>query len=242
MHRDIDEQEPALGHLVQQYRRGLAHRQADAGHGARRVYLPSDVTDQLMDWTLAQREDDLRQDSGLCRRFRASVAVLLTLCLFACGGTGSALCVSHVRAGAGGVTVTLDHEKGKRVDGTARTLTFPPGSIPGLEELLHRWETLRDTDGRCSDGRCYLAFDGKPQTGVISVYGHVDTWGLGLGLSECLAQRGAAPPAGEKWSGHSLRKRGASGAAACGVPLQSQPSLRPCHGHCHFASVPAFLL
>ena len=40
VHRDMDEQEPALGHLVQQYRRGLAHRQADAGRGARRVYLP----------------------------------------------------------------------------------------------------------------------------------------------------------------------------------------------------------
>lgn len=96
VHRDMDEQEPALGHLVQQYRRGLAHRQADAGRGARRVYLPPDVAGQLMEWALAQRGDDLRQDLGFRRRFRASVAVLLTLCLFARGGTGSALCVSHM--------------------------------------------------------------------------------------------------------------------------------------------------
>ena len=211
VHRDMDEQEPALGHLVQQYRRGLAHRQADAGRGARRVYLPPDVADQLMEWALAQRDDDLHQDVGLRRRFRASVAVVLTLCLFARGGTGSALCVSHMRAGAGGITVTLDHEKGKRVDGTARTITFPPGSIPGLEELLRRWESLRDADGKCSDGRCYFAFNSErarfPSTAI-------DTW-----LSECLAQLGAAPPAGEKWSGHSLRKCAASGAAACGVAL-----------------------
>ena len=46
------------------------------------------------------------------------------------------------------------------MDGTARTITFPPGSIPGLEELLRRWETLRDADGKCSDGRCCFAFNG----------------------------------------------------------------------------------
>ena len=211
VHRDMDEQEPALGHLVQQFRRGLAHRQADMGRDARRVYLPPDVADRLMEWALAQSADDLRRDADLRRRFRASVAVLLTLCLFARGGTGSALRVEHVRAGAGGITVTLDHEKGKRVEGTARTITFPPGAIPGLEVLLRRWEVLRDAGGRCAAGRCYFAFADERASFPATA---IDTW-----LGECLAQLGAAPPAGEKWSGHSLRKCAASGAAAVGVPL-----------------------
>ena len=190
----MDEQEPALGHLVQQYRRGLAHRQADAGRGARRVYLPPDVADQLMEWALAQRDDDLRRDVGLRRRFRASVAVVLTLCLFARDGTGSALCVSHMRAGAGGITVTLDHEKGKRVDGTARTITFAPGSIPGLEELLRRWS-------RCATPMVSAPTDVATLPSMASE--HVFRLQLLIhGLArECLAQLGAAPPAGEvEWT------------------------------------------
>ena len=76
---------------------------------------------------------------------------------------------------------------------------------------MRRWETLRDADGKCSDKRCYFAFDGERARFPSTAIG---TW-----LSECLAQLGAAPPAGEKWSGHSLRKCAASGAAACGVAL-----------------------
>ena len=38
--------------------------------------------------------------------------------------------------------LALDCEKGKRVDGVARTITFPPGAVPGLEELLDMWEAL----------------------------------------------------------------------------------------------------
>ena len=54
------------------------------------------------------------------------------------------------------------------------------------------------------------ALPSTARAGTVSV-----TW-----LSVCLAQLGAAPLAGEKWSGHSLRKCAASWAAApCGVAL-----------------------
>ena len=198
---------------MQQYRRGLAHRQADLGRAARRVYLPPAVAEQLLDWALAQRPDALHGDARLRRRFRASVAVLLTLCLFARGGTGAALCVGHVRPSAAGLTVTLDHEKGKRVEGTARTVTLPPGAVPGLEELLARWEELRDSGvcGQTDAARCYFALPGERARFAPS---QVDAW-----LEECLTPLAVSPPAGELWSGHSLRKCAATGAAACGVPL-----------------------
>ena len=175
------------------------------------MYLPPDVAERLLLWALSVRPKALRDDARLRARFRAAVAVLLTLCLFARGGTGSALGVSHVRRSAAGITVTLDHEKGKRVEGTARTITFPPGAVPGLEELLARWEMLRDAGGEPSGARCYFAFAHErahfPST-------QIDAW-----LEESLAHLGASPPPGEKWSGHSLRKAAASGAAACGVAL-----------------------
>ena len=49
VHRDLDFDEPALGHLVQQYRRGLAHRQADQGREAQRVYLPPPVVERVLE-------------------------------------------------------------------------------------------------------------------------------------------------------------------------------------------------
>jgi hypothetical protein len=149
----------------------------------------------LLLWALAQGPDELRRGVQLRQRFRAAVAVLLTLCLFARGGTGSALCVSNVRRSAAGLTVTLDHEKGKRVEGTAHTVTLPPGAVPGLDELLARWESLRGP--HCPSSSCYFAFRHERASFPST---QIDTW-----LEECLAQLAAAPPAGEKWTGHSLR-------------------------------------
>jgi len=77
-----------------------------------------------------------------------------------------------------GITVTLDHEKGKRVDGTACTITFPPGSIPGLEELLRRWESLYDADGKCSDGRCYCTLLSTANEHVFRLLVQLLTHGL----------------------------------------------------------------
>ena len=65
------------------------------------------------------------------------------------------LCVEHVRASAAGTTITLDHEKGTRIEGTAHSVTFPPGAVPQLEELLAKWEDVR---GALPVGRCYFAF------------------------------------------------------------------------------------
>ena len=141
--------------------------------------------------------------------FRASVAVVLSFCLFVRGGTGSALCVEHVRRSAAGLTVTLDHEKGKRVEGSARTLTFPPGAIPCLDTLLDKWESVR---GDVPDGRCYFAYAHEKRVSFPST--QVDTW-----VQLCLSHLGLEPPAGEKWTGHSLRKGAASGAAALDVAL-----------------------
>ena len=104
--------------------------------------------------------------------------------------------------------MTLDNEKGKRVEGTARTITFPPGAVPGLEELLAKWERLR---GEVADDAPYFAY--RHERGMARST-DVDGW-----LKLILGYLGEAPPAGELWSGHSLRKGAASGAAAIDVAL-----------------------
>jgi len=208
IHRDLELDEPALGHLVQQVKAGLGHRQADAGRSARRVYLPPTVVERLLTWALEADMSLIAADRRQGALYRAVVAVVLTFCFFARGGTGSALEDGHVRRSVAGVTITLDREKGKRVEGTARTITLPPGAIPGLEALLDRWEALR---GSVDSTRCYFSYPGERRAFPST---QIDTW-----LTLCLAHFGETPPPGEKWTGHSLRKGAASGAAAVDVAL-----------------------
>ena len=101
-------------------------RQAGAGRGAQRVHLPPPVVERVLVWALAQDADQLARSSKLRHFFHAAVATVLTFCVFCRGDTGASLRHGEVRASAAGVSVTLDHEKGKRVDGTARVITFPP--------------------------------------------------------------------------------------------------------------------
>jgi predicted nucleic acid-binding protein len=207
VHEDLDYDKPALGHAVRRYRRGIAHLRTASGRGAQRVYLPPAVVSQLLDWALSL--DLSRASRGEIRSFRAAVAVVFTFSFFARGATGSRLLDAHVRRSVAGVTVTLAHEKGRATASEARTVTLPPGSIPGLEQLLERWEAFR---GPVKPGTSYYALPGEKRRTFTA--GFIDSW-----TRESLAQLDVQAPAGEKWSGHSLRKGAASGAAAIDVAL-----------------------
>ena len=114
-----------------------------------------------------------------------------------------------MRRSAAGITVTLDNEKGKRIDGVARTITFPPGAVPGLEELLAMWEELR---GEPRSDASYFAYEHERRT--VFEASQVDGW-----LALILGHLHESPPTGEAWTGHSLRKGAASGAGAIDVAL-----------------------
>ena len=208
VHRDLAFDEPALGHMVQQFRRGLALRQADDGRASQRVYLPPDIVEHALEWALAQDRETVRVRASSRLLFRAAVGVVLTFVTFARGITGASMLVPHVRVSAAGVTVTLDREKGRRIAGVARTITFPPNAVEGLDALLEMWEDVR---GEVASSQSYFAFPHERREQPSS---QVDTW-----LRVILAHLGASPPAGESWTGHSLRKGAASGSSAVGAPL-----------------------
>lgn len=208
IHRDHEMDEPALGHVVQQVRRAVALRQANLGRATQRVYLPPPVVERVLLWALERPMERLLKEPRQRQLFRAAVAVVLTFSIFCRGHSGSALRVCDVRRSAAGVTITLDEEKGKRVDGVARVITFPPGAVPGLEALLAKWEAVRGETQASS----YFAFAHERRT--VLPASQIDDW-----LGEVLGHLGESAPAGETWSGHSLRKGAASGAAAIDVAL-----------------------
>ena len=214
IHKDFDLPEPATGHLWRAFKAGLKRRQSrlPGARKARRVYLPPPIVERVMEWALERLREPRALSSSAVRHMRAAVAVVLAFAVFVRGDTGSAVLDGHVRRSAAGVTVTLAREKGKELHDSARTLTLPPGAVPGLEQLLDAWEALR---GPIADGDGYFSLSderrrrrGRPRSTLI------DTW-----LKEILSHLGLEPPAGETWSGHSLRKGAASGAAAIGAAL-----------------------
>ena len=97
---------------------------------------------------------------------------------------------------------------------TCAALTFPPGAVPGLEELLAKWErvwALRDTFAERADCPSYFSL---PHERAALRADQIDAW-----LGSILGHLGEHAPAGEAWSGHSLRKGAASGAGAIDVAL-----------------------
>ena len=206
MREDLDLPKPALGAMVTGWRRGLAHLQGADGREAQRVYLPAHVVASALDWALAL-DLSLAAPTQISA-FRAAVAVVFTFSFFARGATGAALQVQHVRHSVAGLTITLEHEKGRARERYARVLTLPPDAVPGLKQLLSKWEGFW---GFADPRRCYYALPGE-RAAVPST--QIDGW-----LREVLGHLDFAPPAGELWSGHSLRKGAASGASATGVGL-----------------------
>lgn len=214
VHRDLELDEPALGHVVQQVRRSVALRQAGLGRATQRVYLPPPVVERVLQWALKQADSELCVGVRLAELFRAAVAVVLVFCVFCRGHSGSALRPCDVRRSAAGITITLDQEKGKRVAGAARTITFPPGAVPGLEELLEKWERVWALRDGLADREARPSYFNLPHERRGFGTDQIDAW-----LASILGHLGERAPAGETWSGHSLRKGAASGAGAIDVAL-----------------------
>ena len=84
--------------------------------------------------------------------------------------------------------------------------------MPGLDALLQKWEDFR---GDCDRRASYYALPGAEATRRKAFRAStIDGW-----LREILAHLDIQPPPGELWSGHSLRKGAASGAAAIDVAV-----------------------
>lgn len=210
LHGDLELPEPALGRRIQRFRRGLGHLLARK-RGAQRTYVPARVIERAHLRALAMSDEELRTPTGR-RLLQAIVAVVFTFVFFARGGSGAALRVCDVRRSDAGLHVTLAKEKTQHSAAVSRVITLDEARIPGLRALLERWETVR---GKVPDGASYYALPGQrsfPST-------QVDTW-----FKLVLDHVGAAPPHGEVWTGHSLRKGAASASDAAGVTLA-----RICH-------------
>ena len=205
IHADCEYPEPAVGRRIRRFRQGLGHNLAKKRKAAR-TYVPARIIDEAHELGLSLTRAQLRTKAGR-ELLQAIVATVFTFVFFARGGSGAALRVQDVRRSDAGLHVTLAKEKTRHSAAVSRVVTLDSERIPGLDQLLRRWETVR---GKGQERRSYYALPGQRSFPATQV----DKW-----FKKVLDHLGASPPAGETWSGHSLRKGAASAANAIGVSL-----------------------
>ena len=166
--------------------------------------MPAHVIERAHLCGLAMTDAELATQRGR-ELLQAVVATVFTFVFFARGGSGSALRAGDVRRSDAGLHVTLGKEKTRHCASVSRVLTLDMSRIPGLDALLRRWESVR---GAVHDGASYYTLPGQRNFPAHQV----DAW-----LRVVLDHLGAQAPAGETWSGHSLKIGAASAADALNV-------------------------
>ena len=210
VHRDFDEEAPALGHHIAVQRQGMGALQIDLddAHDVR-VYLPCEVADRIVCRGLAPatRAHEVRRCAAVAFAFITLQRV----------STSAKVEERDIGGDATHLWFRVRFEKGRdrrTRDGTDSHMRIVrmPLSSPGIARvaaLLALWRSVR---GAVAPSAACFAFPGESRPTEASV----GTW-----LSaQLLRQQESAPP-GFTYSFHSLRKGGATGAHSIGAPLQS---------------------
>jgi hypothetical protein len=214
---------PALGPLITSVRQGWAMWRA-RDHPERlsavRVPLPAQVASDALDAgtaLAAQLAGGTPLTPARHAALRAHVFVTFGFLLMARSDTDAHLSLADVSLTAALIAVLLRHEKGARRRRARRKLVFPVPALGGIAPLLAYWVRLQSSTSSSSaaaDGS-FWRIPGDPST-FSSSSDACTEW---LQLSCTLL--GHAPPPGESWSSHSLRKGAASAASALLVPLNT---------------------
>ena len=202
-HSDMGYRKPAEGDQLRLLRKGYA---ALEGHGVdpvARVPVPAAAIDEVLD--LGLRTDEMPV-------LRACAAVVLAFAFFHRGDTGHKLLARHISVHAHGISIS---PRAKTLPlNVAYPLTrfesarFDPESR--VWRLLKKWQDYAKTYQKPDSSFWALPRETAKRFPATII----DTW-----LKSCLLAVGRKPQPGEKYSGHSLRKGGASAANAVGVQL-----------------------
>jgi hypothetical protein len=185
-----------------------------------RVPLPARVAEAALQAAVNMPE---LNTPTLSAQFRALLYTGFGFALMARSDTDAALRLSDVGVDADALWIRLRAEKGKRHNHRRRVMRIPRSAAGGLLYVaVSRWlagqRALRALARGTPAASTWAAQDNfwrLPHDASWSSSSSVcTTW-----LSEATSLLGFAPPLGQKWTSHSLRKGAASAAHACGAPL-----------------------
>ena len=203
MHEDAGFPKPACGHFVRLLRRGYIELEADERGQplANRVPAPAELMLDILRLGLATPDLNI---------LRMCTCLVLSFCWFNRADTGVRLQRRHVSVTKLGIAINL---QGKTIArNTSHTLlrkTDRSSDPDGLvDQLLLRWYAA-SAHFQTADSLFWSLRSEQTLEAPI-----VTKW-----LAKCATLTGWAAPAGEKWTGHSLRSGGASACQAIDVPL-----------------------
>lgn len=206
-HEQLGVEGPAKGPVVQQARRGMAHRQslAEGYHRDQRVPLPARVVKAVE--TKAVLDLDCLSD----QRLRDVTLVLLSFVWFCRSDTGHA---AHVED----VGLTVDHlyirerqAKGRRHQRERRVLRIPVSAVPGVVAVFRAFMTRRATWAP------NLPASRRHMLWLLPSDGRWLASSVGDCLQRVLQWVGESPPPSFVWTSHSLRSGPATAANAINV-------------------------
>lgn len=213
MHDDLGFDPPAVGECIAKFRHGIGYNEAHTEVEAHRTPIPASVLLDIRDKALKLTADpEWKSDYGSIRAVRACIFTLVTFIWFCRADTGFAAqhgdIVLHPTIG---ITLMARKAKGRGHCKVKKVLTIPAGAISGVEELLRRWDCLRQAQGM---DRPEASFWLLPCEAPIGKEAFTD-----LNLNMALKLVNAVPPPGHLWQGHSLRAGAATAAHSIGVSL-----------------------
>jgi len=208
-HEDVRLPRPALGQGLRLTRAGLRDVEGeefdDVAECSVRAPVPAEVIMAILELGLATPHLDIL---GKC------ACIVLNYCWYNRADTGMQLKRAHISFDWHGITINV---RGKTVARNAacpvtRLARTPYDPQQLVLSLLRRWHTKSAAwQGRDS---FYWTLPGEASARSPRPAAIVGTW-----LHDLLSLVHIAPPAGEKWSAHSLRSGGASASLAIGVAL-----------------------
>ena len=204
-HADMGYPKPAVGDQFRLLRKGYARFEGERIEPVARVAIPAAAIDAVID--LGMRTDDMQV-------LREAAAVVLGFAFFHRGDTGHKLLNRQISVHARGISLsprakTLPLNRASPMT-RPESPTFDPESR--VLRLLQRWSTFAQSYQRPES-----SFWALPQeTSKTFPATVIDLW-----LKRSLSRVGWDAQPGEKFTGHSLRKGGASAANAIGVSLHA---------------------
>ena len=205
-HEDRGYDRPALGHYFRLARAGWrtlegAERDAD-GSRSTRMPVPAEVMFDILRLGLTTHDN---------HTLRRCACLVLCYCWYNRADSGVLLLRRHVTFDVRGITVNVQGKTLPRnVACPIHRPRFARHDPHGLVLcLLQRWHDASAAWQRPGD-----VYWSLPSDGTIWRASIIDAW-----LKQLLLKVGHSPPAGETWSGHSLRSGGASASLAIGVNM-----------------------
>ena len=196
----------AMGPLVHDAVTGLRALQADSAQVDERNRFPAQTARDIFD--AAEKLSHTCCSAEQLQLLRSLLATATAFIYYHRSDTDHGLLDEDLIVDTGFIMLRERSAKGKKRNKTRRVIMIPENAIPGFAQLILRYKQLRAQLAPVAGDQLWSVDRRKTRATDQTAW-----------LKQACDHVGAHPPAGYKWTSHSLRKGAASSAYAINVTL-----------------------